>query len=89
MTVSRYSRIHDPKQGKVPTHANFETFNKDKQTLNKSAKQYVMSTSGHDLTKRFGGSPKEIGFDKSYITVGGIQVNTIITVFCNYVDRML
>lgn len=77
MTESNPSHMHH-KQGKMPTYSNFSTFDKDEETLKRLGRYHTMSTIGHDWTKPFKGSPKDIGFHRSLITLEGIEVNALL-----------
>ncbi len=57
--------------GRIPVHANFTGRSYDTKTKN------VLSERGHQLNRRIKGGPWDIGFDSSYITIGGVQVSNL------------
>ena len=58
------------KQGKIPTKKGFKP---DKPWLVEPEKTNILSTENHNWTQSIDEGPKDIGFNHSYITIGGIQ----------------
>ena len=56
-------------KAQIPVH---ESFRKSQQTFDQKIR-YPLSQPGHKWARKLIGGPEDLGFEHSYITIGGIQ----------------
>lgn len=59
--------------GLVPTHSNFKPHTIEYSQQRLFTRAFALSKSGHNWNEALKQGPWDVGFDKSYITTGGIQ----------------